>query len=203
MQQAISSVPVDGPGIVGTKESVTEEEEDEEEDDSWEPAPISTGPTENLHNAVGGSSVAGSSAQPNPHIDSTVTAETIRQAAHTTSNTTTSDEGLYDEAVPAHGTSELTPRASGLPINKGKAPMYAHHDGAEDGHISPLEDDDDDAIERGRSVVSETDDDDFEEARTNLDTASELSVPHAAYVRGSGEGSHSPARSASKFQEEL
>ena len=151
------------------------------------------------------SAATSSSTGATANIDSSVTAETIRQAAHTTSNTTTSDEGLYDEAVPAHGgTGELTPRASmGLPVNKGKAPMYAHHDGAEDGRISPLEDDEDDAIERGRSVVSETDDDDFEEARTNLDTASELSVPHAAYARGSGEASHSPARSASKFQEEL
>jgi len=201
MQQAVSSVPVDGPGIVGTKEPVTEEEEEEEEDDSWEPAATSTGATEHLPTTAATSSSTGATA----NIDSSVTAETIRQAAHTTSNTTTSDEGLYDEAVPAHGgTGELTPRASmGLPVNKGKAPMYAHHDGAEDGRISPLEDDEDDAIERGRSVVSETDDDDFEEARTNLDTASELSVPHAAYARGSGEASHSPARSASKFQEEL
>lgn len=202
MQQAVSSVPVDGPGIVGTKEPVTEEEEEEEEDDSWEPAATTAtaGTTEHLPTTTGTTSSTGATA----NIDSSVTAETIRQAAHTTSNTAISDEGLYDEATPAHGgTGELTPRASmGLPVHKGKAPMYAHQ-GAEDGRISPLEDDEDDAIERGRSVVSETDDDDFEEARTNLDTASELSVPHAAYARGSGEASHSPARSASKFQEEL
>lgn len=107
---------------------------------------------------------------------------------HTSTPTTgasAADEGLY-EAEPA---GELTPRASRA-LN--------HYAGAEDGRISPLEDDDDD-VARGRSVISETDDEAFEDSRTNQDTASELSVPHGGYARGD----HSPARSASKFQEEL
>lgn len=95
------------------------------------------------------------------------------------------DEGLYDTTAEPAG--ELTPRASrGL----------ATYEGAEDGRISPLEDDDDD-IARGRSVISETDDEAFEDSRTNQDTASEISVPT---IHGKD---HSPARSASKFQEEL
>jgi hypothetical protein len=182
LKAAVSTVPLDGPSVVGSKAPVTEADE---EDDTWEPAAEASTTGAATTGAISSSSaVAHESTTAHSAIDSTTTAHSASHA------NTTSDEGLYDEAEA--GEHQLTPRAS-----KGKAPLYAH-EGAQDGRISPLEDDEDDAIERGRSVVSETDDDDFEEARTNLDTASELSVPHTSSAR-----EVSPARSASKFQEEL
>lgn len=148
-----------------------------EEEEPWEPA--------------AGEETADAS-EVDDAVDPTTTAHHTTEHA-ITSTTAADDAALYNEPEAAEHAGELTPKA-----NKGKEPVYPHNI-PEDGRISPLEDDDD-TIERGRSVVSETDDDTFEEARTNQDAASELSVPHAGFSRHS---ESSPARSASKFQEEL